>query len=383
MGAFLYVEINLIGFIILSLLLIDMLHKRNEHFNITQKIFYILIVVDILILIFDSGMWICDGSENNIIIKINEISTILYYLLNPVICFLWLLYTDYKLHENRKRIFVRMRLFIIPLVINTICVVITPFTGLLYTFDETNHYVRGSGFVIMVLCALLYLAYAIYTTIVDIRLKGWVDNKKDYFYLLFFPIIMIAIAILQSLLFGISVIWASSVLIILTIYLNLQNDEISTDYLTGLYNRRKLDKYINLKLRLEREHSILFAILIDVDDFKKINDTYGHMVGDKALIHVSRLLKACVDLDDFIARLGGDEFMIIGERKSRKKVGILMRDLDHIISEFNRRNKVPYTLKLSLGYSIYEDDNCKSIDEFIQVADARMYNMKKKKKEVN
>lgn len=86
----------------------------------------------------------------------------------------------------------------------------------------------------------------------------------------------------------------------------------SNDPLTGLYNRRtfysQLAQLLILKKRDQKELSLIF---IDVDDFKAINDTYGHDVGDNVLINIARLLKSTLRDSDFIARWGGEEFIIM------------------------------------------------------------------------
>lgn len=90
-----------------------------------------------------------------------------------------------------------------------------------------------------------------------------------------------------------------------SIYINIQNGEISTDYLTGLYNRRRLDEHLQRRLRMRRKEQKLFVIMMDMDKFKDINDKYGHAVGDEALVKTAELLREiCKESDDFIARMG-------------------------------------------------------------------------------
>ncbi len=80
----------------------------------------------------------------------------------------------------------------------------------------------------------------------------------------------------------------------------------NTDFLTGLHNRRSLFSYLGI-VKSEPQISL---ITVDLDNFKKVNDSYGHQAGDKALAETSRMLEKCFP-DDFIARLGGDEFLVV------------------------------------------------------------------------
>ena len=107
-------------------------------------------------------------------------------------------------------------------------------------------------------------------------------------------------------------------LIILFVYLNSQNQLISTDPLTSLNNRNQLQRY----LQLQRDAKDSYVIMVDVDHFKQINDTYGHVEGDKALIIISRALKqACgrLKMSIFLCRYGGDEFLMIAQTGNKSR----------------------------------------------------------------
>jgi diguanylate cyclase (GGDEF)-like protein len=90
------------------------------------------------------------------------------------------------------------------------------------------------------------------------------------------------------------------------------NYQATTDTLTGLYNRLKFDQFlVNEMLRSERYKSPLSLVLYDVDNFKRVNDTYGHQVGDRVLIQLSRLVSGLIRSTDMLARWGGEEFAIL------------------------------------------------------------------------
>jgi diguanylate cyclase (GGDEF)-like protein len=86
----------------------------------------------------------------------------------------------------------------------------------------------------------------------------------------------------------------------------------TTDALTGLYNRHYLyEVFPKLHSEARRQGRVLTVIVTDVDRFKDINDRYGHLVGDRALVHVARILKECTRISDFAFRTGGEEFMLL------------------------------------------------------------------------
>jgi diguanylate cyclase (GGDEF)-like protein/PAS domain S-box-containing protein len=152
------------------------------------------------------------------------------------------------------------------------------------------------------------------------------------------------------------------------------------DSLTGSCNRRYgvdlLDQ--QLKLARRRKNSILLAY-IDIDNFKSINDLYGHEEGDKTLKEVVKLLKSTLREVDIICRMGGDEFLLIFPDSSLQDLPILKERLSKNLIELNQTLKKPYQIGLSMGFSGYDPDQPESIDKLIRIADQKMYEEKKKK----
>jgi len=153
------------------------------------------------------------------------------------------------------------------------------------------------------------------------------------------------------------------------------------DNLTGSCNRGYgldlLDR--QLKLAKRNKTKILLAYT-DIDDFKDINDTFGHEEGDKVLKEVVKLLKSTLREIDIICRMGGDEFLLIFPDSSLKDLPIIKERLNKNLTELNQTLKKPYKIELSMGLSCYDPDNPQSIDELIRIADKKMYEDKKSRK---
>jgi len=153
------------------------------------------------------------------------------------------------------------------------------------------------------------------------------------------------------------------------------------DSLTGSHNRGYgldfLDRQIKLARR--RKSPVLLAYT-DIDDFKDINDTFGHEEGDKVLKEVVKLLKSTLREIDIICRMGGDEFLLIFPDSSLKNLPIIKERLNKNLTELNQTLKKPYKIELSMGLSCYDPDNPQSIDELIRIADKKMYEEKRNKK---
>ena len=153
------------------------------------------------------------------------------------------------------------------------------------------------------------------------------------------------------------------------------------DGLTGLYNRKSFDARILDSLQVFREHGIpLCVILFDVDRFKEINDTLGHVAGDKVLQKVAQCLAQSFRKDDFIARYGGDEFVIILERLSndmaREKILLFRKNLRRIRFTSYAKGDIPITV--SAGIALAKEDD--TPETLVGRADKMMYLHKHKKR---
>jgi diguanylate cyclase (GGDEF)-like protein/PAS domain S-box-containing protein len=155
------------------------------------------------------------------------------------------------------------------------------------------------------------------------------------------------------------------------------------DDLTGLYNRRGFltlaEQELKVAQRLERGMFLLFA---DMDDLKVINDTFGHLEGDRALMETARIIKENFRDPDIIARIGGDEFVILAiEGASEAGPDLLTERLrGNLVAYNNTESDRKYRLSLSFGAVAYDPKNPMSIDMLLSQADKNMYEEKQGKK---
>lgn len=149
------------------------------------------------------------------------------------------------------------------------------------------------------------------------------------------------------------------------------------DVLTKLPNRALFQERVVSKIpALQRSSKRIAIFFIDMDNFKNINDTFGHLMGDKFLIEVSKSMKSLLREEDTLARLGGDEFTVILE--DIESISAVAHVADKIIERFKQPvvidNKDFYT-GASIGISIYPDDGI-TYDDLVKAADTAMYQVK-------
>lgn len=155
-----------------------------------------------------------------------------------------------------------------------------------------------------------------------------------------------------------------------------------TDTLTGLLNRRGFTALVEKQLSfLRRCGKGAFLLYMDVDDFKLINDKYGHKAGDHALIESAGILKTTLRFSDIIGRVGGDEFAALAlNTDDATNEGQIKQRLFERLADWNRQSRVGYTLCLSIGVIEYNPDSGSTIEELMSRADEKMYAEKQLKK---
>lgn len=150
-----------------------------------------------------------------------------------------------------------------------------------------------------------------------------------------------------------------------------------TDPLTEISNRLQFDIIIK-KMIAEHDstHYSFVLLFIDLDNFKMINDNFGHQVGDALLKEVAKRLKFCLRIGDFVARMGGDEFsVILKEMESKEMLSLIVKKIQKVISTPYSINKKTFCINTSIGIACYPADGA-SVSMLLQNADIAMYHAK-------
>ncbi len=160
--------------------------------------------------------------------------------------------------------------------------------------------------------------------------------------------------------------------------LEVKNCELNklaiTDQLTGLYNRGKLNEALNNEVAYYERYSRPFGIiLMDIDFFKTVNDTYGHLVGDMILVTISKLMQSSIRITDILGRWGGEEFLIICPGTDREGIGKMAEKLRNTIESYNFPEIKKSTA--SFGGTVFRENE--NLTQIIKRADDALYQAKK------
>lgn len=161
-------------------------------------------------------------------------------------------------------------------------------------------------------------------------------------------------------------------------------EKANRDPLTGAYNRNVLESILVERLDVSKQNNLISCVAtVDIDDFKNINDTYGHGVGDSVLIHVADRIKQELREEDLFVRTGGDEFLVyLHNIKNKEEALVYAKKIFEALSapyyfgDSVNKKDVNLGLSCSIGFSIFPNDG-KTVEELMLMADKAMYNVKK------
>ena len=348
---------NLIPFIVLLIFL--WLVYYNPIFDRKQeRLFLIAGCVDIIMLIVISVDYVASrhvgvyaGFE---ISSIRRFTTFLNFAVSPVVPFL--LYRIKHVAETSKKIF-------IPLIVNALLCVISLFNGMIFSVDALNNYERGSLFVVPVVTVIFYIL----CLIVRIRNQHLKGKRHERSFLIMVILLLTFGMYLEIGLHMLFMSWVCASLSLPLYYLLLNINHSILDPLTGAFNRLMYVKELN---KIEEKKSCVMA-LYDINNFKQVNDTLGHEVGDQYLIRLTNIMSNHLHNSAMLYRIGGDEFVIISEKEELEPIENL------IIAAKAEAN----THQIDFSYGIASYEKSGSINEFIQIVDQKMYANKHTNKE--
>lgn len=174
------------------------------------------------------------------------------------------------------------------------------------------------------------------------------------------------------------IVWMSYMIVIVYLYIIVQELLVYTDELTTLKNRRRMLIDIN---ELQHNNKKWSFIMCDINSFKQVNDIYGHNEGDRALRIVSRILDEVSTSNDFEAyRLGGDEFALVLTDDNIYRTNEIIEEINSKLSDYNKIGDIPYEISISYGQSIVGENSIDVVQDIIDLADQRMYENKKEYK---
>ncbi|NLM78061.1 MAG: GGDEF domain-containing protein [Ruminococcaceae bacterium] len=344
-------------------LLAGLLRNNTSLVQVRRKPFTWGIVLTIGVILAEAGTLVAQAYGPSWR-SLNLVCNVLGFMLSPLIPLILIAIFD--------RRFLRQHIFLLFIAgLNAAAALLSPWLGLIFTVDSTNRYQRGRFFIIFVAAYSILLVFLVIVTLRAAR-KFLYPMQSRLIGLLLFTLGGTCVQIVFPTVY---VTWHCVTLALFLYFLLLSEFDGSLDVLTGLFNRAAFEKAVS---RLSG-HKKLSVMLIDINDFKRINDTYGHDYGDAALRKIALVIRNSFDGSCCCYRIGGDEFCILCRHADPVR---LERQISHITGKLaHERLGDMHLPTLACGYSLFRGEKLLDFQSLLKEADAQMYRAKQQREQ--
>ena len=357
----------------LMLVLLLSRHKHANFASLDGRLFLCMCHLSMALCVLEMLGFLLDGHTFAGARALNTLTSSLIFILYAVFACLWVCYVEYKLFASVDRLRRICPIAALPAIGICVLSIVNLFCEVFFIIDAANHYLRRPLCILPFALALCYMTYG---ALVVFRYRK--RSERYLFMTILVYVVPVCLGVvIQFLNYGISLVWVATSFGLTSMYVNLQHEDYYVDALTGLYNRRYLyDRIAHLKRR--HSHRVtphVSGVILDINNFKSINDNFGHLEGDAALRTAAKLLLAAVDGAGIVVRYGGDEFVIMLEDASQSVRAQVRNRIAGAFDEFNAGRSRPYQMTLAMGSA---ELDIADPEEFFTEMDRNMYENKRR-----
>ena len=375
---FYYVEAHLACIFLLGIILFKIHTGVNKQ---VSQVYLANLVLDLMIYFLAEIFWaLVDGGVVTSTRPLLYLSNIFTYVLISVAAYQWYLLSEAFQNDKAVENDPTKLILSIPVWLSAVLCVSAYRTGLVFYVDESGKLVNGKFYLILIIVPFGYLIASSVKALIRAFSKDKYADRHIYLMIGVFPLAPIILGALQAVFWRVPFLCYGSVAAVYYIYISILGNLISIDPLTQINNRNQMYKYLSQKMSNEDQGLSLFLLIIDVDKFKSINDTYGHIEGDKALVRIATAIKnACQGPRNrfFVSRYGGDEFVVVAEVAYKAEATWLADQIRSNVRRLSGDDNLQYSLSVSIGMAQYDYEQPISMQSFIARADSDLYKQKK------
>lgn len=352
---------------LVTLILSIFLVQRNGTIKQISNRYYVIAACFTMIIISMeiASMFLLQSNDPKWI-PIHKIVNVIGFGLSPLVPYFMLLFQNQ--HYKRKL------LTMLPWVVNLLVVISSYFNGLIFQVNQNNEYARGSLFCLSV----MFCAFYCVLLFIEVFTSHFKRERLERIFIYLIVSLPIIGTIMQIVFPDVLLIWSFTALSIMFYYRFVRESQLRFDPLTKLLTRSMLDVEMELYNRGNKDLATATVVVLDLNDFKRINDVYGHSVGDEALHKAAQLLSQCfIDIGKCF-RMGGDEFVVVCENILEEIMKQNLNRLNEQAKSISVKSKK--MLSYSYGYASYNENSHKTFQDIIHDADERMYFNKAKYK---
>lgn len=368
----LYAEICVLGVITMLLL-----SRKLRRYDKSIEQFYLSGLLSSLALMFlFDAFWVLIDGIASVSPILNYVINILYFVTTAVcpfftVCYLRMTVTGTAFTKKQHL------LLNLPAIAILIADCTTVFNGAFFSVDSSNTYHRGPLYYFQYMIPLLYMLAAAGVALYYGLHTQRPEKRGVAFKLMVLMIIPVAGSLLEILFPKVSIICGFITVTMISIIFDFQQERITKDTLTHLSNRYDLTLYLQdqLEMPVLPDGQMLYVMFADIDRFKNINDTYGHLEGDRALCCVAEALRTVSrSANAYPARIGGDEFVLVFRSDSDRGASAFRQVLKQTVENMGKGK--PYRLSISAGYTRAEASDRQNPAGLLDRADGKLYEQK-------
>lgn len=375
MGVFLRIDVDLLAAFYLCIILSFAL-RRLDHQDAFNQMFFQFCVLIIAECFIEALTCLINHHPAPFYRVLSTVLHMILFLFPPVMTCYWFLISKMLTTQGNIRDIQFRGPLMIPILVNWLILLLTPFFNLVFYIDEAGVYHRGPLYLLVAAIGYFYLLMSFIVLIK--RRKNLVST--DVRFLSIFCLLPMIGQLLQGFVYGVLLMFPCSALALSILYLYLQERMVQTDYMTGAWTRYSFEFCLASKLK-SQQNTPFGVIYVDIDNLKSINDQFGHPEGDIAIRATVSTIKGTLRKGDSIARLGGDEFGIVLNLQTQAELDAVVERIGKAIERYNHSSNKPYHLSLSLGAELFFGLEHENVESIINRVDHLMYLKKQQKKQ--
>ncbi|MGN0778777.1 MAG: GGDEF domain-containing protein [Aristaeellaceae bacterium] len=341
-------------------------NQRRPHMHRDMRLVTRMLWMTLVACVADLTLACIDGQPGMSNTVLLYVCGSLLFLMNVLTSLTWvkfiIIHLSIPFSNQRKHMYVFL------LILSCALLAVNLFYPCVFSAQD-NVYARAGGFWFFTCVIFLALGDSLYLYIKCRAKVGMLRVFPVYVFLV--PIL--TGTIVQTLFTELTIGWPSVAVAMAGVMSALKNEVIFTDRLTGLHNRVYLE-FLQQEIQ-KKKKTYVSGIMIDLNDFKQINDQFGHSMGDAALIATGDILNRIFGEYGVVMRYAGDEFIVLLNITDTLRVEQLMEEAHQAFADFNRTNSMPYRLSAAMGFAIL-DLKTQTMDEFMNRIDHEMYKEK-------
>lgn len=379
----LYVSAYLVVDVFCIIMATVIMRKVDQGFGSELEIHYFKHMIGYYLLFcLTDAMWM---PINCALFGVDPIANVILSCINMIamsfVGYFWFCYAQAMMRGFRLETVREMLVSQIPLAVLFVLCITNPATSWMFMTNDQGALVRGPLYYSFAVLTGIYAMFVCVQALAHARKATSKVQRAWLGTLMKFAIIPACSIVVDLFVPNTPVIALGALTAILFVFSSLQEARIFNDSLTGLNNRRRADMYLTDKIASVGKAGAVYVYVLDINLFKQINDTRGHMEGDHALQVVANGLRdAAGKSRGFVARWGGDEFVLVVDASATASPDEVVDVIDKSLALACRDAELPYSITVSTGYAVCTSP-AESADDLIKRADQMLYEHKRARRQ--